>query len=80
MVVQQKPTQDCKAVILQLNLKKFFFKIDNLQGPTVQHREHCSIFHNTGFPGGPVVRNLPCKAEDADLIPGLGRSHTPRCN
>ena len=24
------------------------------------------------FPGGPVVKNLPCNAEDAGLIPGLG--------
>ena len=22
------------------------------------------------FPGGPVVKNLPCNAEDASLIPG----------
>ena len=27
-----------------------------------------------GFPGGPVVKNLPCNAGDAGLIPGLGRS------
>ena len=27
-----------------------------------------------GFPGGSVVRNLPAKAGDVGLIPGLGRS------
>ena len=27
-----------------------------------------------GFPGGLVVKNLPAKAEDLGLIPGLGRS------
>ena len=27
-----------------------------------------------GFPGGSVVKNLPAKAGDAGLIPGLGRS------
>ena len=27
-----------------------------------------------GFPGGPVVKNLPAKAGDVDLIPGSGRS------
>ena len=27
-----------------------------------------------GFPGGSVVKNLPAKAGDVDLIPGLGRS------
>jgi len=27
-----------------------------------------------GFPGGSVVKNLPANAEDAVLIPGLGRS------
>ena len=26
------------------------------------------------FPGGSVVKNLPAKAGDADLIPGSGRS------
>ena len=24
------------------------------------------------FPGGPVVKNLPCKAEDMGSIPGWG--------
>ena len=28
-----------------------------------------------GLPCGPVVKNLPAKAVDTDLIPGLGRSH-----
>ena len=32
------------------------------------------------FPGGPVVKNLPTKAGDKGLIPGLGRSHLPRGN
>ena len=27
-----------------------------------------------GFPGGPVVKNLPANAGDASSIPGLGRS------
>ena len=27
-----------------------------------------------GFPGGPVVRSLPCKVEDATSIPHLGKS------
>ena len=27
-----------------------------------------------GFPGGSVVKNLPAKVGDMDLIPGLGRS------
>ena len=31
-----------------------------------------------GFPGGPVVKNLPCKAGDADSTLGLGRSHMLR--
>ena len=33
-----------------------------------------------GFPGGPEVKNLPAKAGDTGLIPGLGRSHIPRGN
>ena len=28
-----------------------------------------------GFPGGAVVENLPAKARDMGLSPGLGRSH-----
>ena len=27
-----------------------------------------------GFPGGPVVKDLPANAGDVGLIPGLGRS------
>ena len=40
---------------------------------------HSAIFKmdNQGFPGGPVVKNLPCNAGDTDLIPGPGRSHIP---
>jgi len=30
---------------------------------------------NLGFHGGLVVKNPPANAGDADLIPGLGRSH-----
>ena len=33
-----------------------------------------------GFPGGPVVKNLPCNAGDTGSIPGLGRSHMPQGN
>ena len=28
-----------------------------------------------GFPGGPVVKNLPANAGDTGSIPGLGRFH-----
>ena len=30
-----------------------------------------------GFPGGPVVENLPANAGDTGSSPGLGRSHRP---
>ena len=33
-----------------------------------------------GFSGGPAVKNLPCKARDAGLIPGSGRSTWQRSN
>ena len=33
-----------------------------------------------GFPGGSVVKSLPCNAGDTCLIPGLGRSHVLRSN
>ena len=32
------------------------------------------------FPGGPVVKNLPCNAGDTGLIFGPGRSHMLRSN
>ena len=30
-----------------------------------------------GFPGGPVVKNLPANAGDTGSIPALGRLHMP---
>ena len=33
-----------------------------------------------GFPGGPVVKNLPVNVGDAGLIPGQGRSHMLQSN
>ena len=33
-----------------------------------------------GFPGGPVVKNLPCNAGDTGFNPGPGRSHVPGSN
>ena len=33
-----------------------------------------------GFPRGPEVKNLPCNAWDAGLIPGLGKSYMPWSN
>ena len=36
--------------------------------PVLKHL--CSL----GFPGGPVVKNVPCNARDMGSIPGQGRS------
>ena len=33
-----------------------------------------------GFPGGPVVKNLPANAGDTGLIPGLGQFHRLQSN
>ena len=30
------------------------------------------------FPGGPVVKNLPCNAGDTGLNPGPGELHIPQ--
>ena len=46
--------------------------MDKQQGPTVEHREPYLISYDMAFPGGPVVKNLPCNAGDAGLIPGRG--------
>jgi len=34
----------------------------------------------TGFPGSPVVKNLPCNARDPNWISGPGRSYLPQGN
>ena len=47
-----------------------------------------TIFHHLsqvkkqmpGFPGGPVVKNLPCNERNTSSTPGQGRCHTPRGN
>ena len=31
--------------------------------------------YTEGFPGGPVLKNLPFHEGDMGLIPGMGRSH-----
>ena len=38
------------------------------------------FFFFKGFPGSPVVKNLPVCSGDTGLIPGPGRSHIPRGN
>ena len=40
--------------------------------------EHNSEIAEVGFPGGTVVKNLPCNVGEMGLIPGPGRSHMPR--
>ena len=39
-----------------------------------------NLYKIRGFPGGPVVKNLPCNARDTTSIPRLGRSHMPQSN
>ena len=34
--------------------------------------------HISGFPGGPVVKNLSANGRDTSSIPGPGRSHMLR--
>ena len=48
-------------------------------GPTEVCFKHL-ITKVLDFPGGPVVKNLPCNAGDKGSIPGPGRSHMPRGN
>ena len=45
--------------------------------PNRRHRSSFPIKIGTfgGFPGGAVVKNLPCNAGDTGLIPVPGRSH-----
>ena len=35
---------------------------------------------NRGFPSGPVVKNLPAKAEDTGLVSDPGRIYKPQSN
>ena len=41
---------------------------------------HPSLKVLEGFPGAPVVKNLPCNARVAGVIPGPGRSHMMQGN
>ena len=52
--------------------------------PTVSFVERVETFLPSrtsdlwGFPGGPVVKNMPVSAGDTGSIPGPGRFHVPR--
>ena len=40
-----------------------------------QIQQYIKRIHYGGFPGGPVVKNLPASAGDMGSSPGPGRSH-----
>ena len=44
------------------------------QGPSTAQNKHIAVL---GFPGGPVIKNLPCNSGDTGSISGPGRSHMP---
>ena len=44
---------------------------------TVIKKSYSLKWKQEGFPGGPVVKNLPANAEDVGLITGPGRFHKP---
>ena len=50
-------------------------EIDNLNSPITNLK-----IQFVGFPGGPVVKNLPANAGDTGSIPDPGRSHMPQGN
>ena len=53
-------------IFLTNNLMNFFFFwLKHFNGPKF----------SSGFPSGPVVKNLPNNPRDPDLIPGLRRSY-----
>ena len=66
VVVQQKPTEHCKAIILwlKINVKKCKKK----KIPKTEQNRQVS----GNFPGGPVVKNLLSSGEDAGSTPGQG--------
>ena len=59
------------------------FSLIRHQGSVAQTHDETHLTHTRmiwvkkdgygGFPGGPVVKNLPAKAADTGSIPGLGR-------
>ena len=72
--IWQKPTQHCKAIILQLKVSKFFFKVKNItkQKP-----------FKSPYPGISLVvqwlRRHATYAGNPGSIPGQGtRSHMPQ--
>ena len=51
-------------------MRSYYFSFENADEMTLS--KICIL--KVKIPGGPVIKNLPIKAGDMGLIPGLGRS------
>ena len=62
----------------QSSLKRSPYYSRFLCDENAQKSKSCASKNNhQGFPGGPVVKNLPCNARDISSIPGPEGSHMP---
>ena len=71
-------------ILYQYGCPESVMKMKSHQTSSV-HSYLCTCHHlqkpiDRDFPGGAGVKNLPAKAGDTGLSPGLGRSHMPRSN
>ena len=55
-------------------------EVGRLEGGAITETVESDKSLSQGFPGGPVVENLPANAGDTGSSPCLGRSHMPQSN
>ena len=73
-------TVTCKVVMVKYNL--YPLNCQRLYSLPTNEGEIAWVILtvNEDFPGGSVVKNLPCNVGDTDSIPGSGRSHMSGSN
>ena len=71
--VRQKPTQYCKATVLQLKINKFSKQSEMLLSLKTQPLLHRRLLGPQWPPRWLRVKNPPAKAGDLGSIPGSGR-------
>ena len=76
--LKRQPTEWEKIFANKVTDKGFMSKI--YRAHIVLYKKEIPIRKWADFSGGTVGRYLPANAGDSDLIPGLGRFHTPRSN
>ena len=76
-VLSEVSTMTCPSWVALHNMAHSFIELDKAVVHVIR-----LVMKNTGdFPGGPVVKNLPCNAGDiVQSLVGEFRSHMPQSN